>query len=118
MARLLYGTGMRLMECVRLRVKDVDFALHTIVVRQGKGGKDRRTPLPATLAEPLRQHLAQVQELHSADLARGGGDVYLPEGLSRKYPRAGRDWSWQYVFPVTAAFGRPPFGNDAAASCQ
>ncbi len=92
MARLLYGTGMRLMECVRLRVKDVDFALHTIVVRQGKGGKDRRTPLPATLAEPLRQHLAQVQELHIADLAQGGGEVYLPEGLPRKYPRAGRDW--------------------------
>ena len=100
MARLLYGTGMRLMECVRLRVKDVDFGYGQIMVRDGKGLKDRVTVLPGKLREPLRVHLEQVRLLHRQDLARGGGQVYLPFALSRKYPNAKRAWSWQYVFPA------------------
>jgi len=100
MAELLYGSGLRLMECVRLRVKDVDFGYGQIMVRDGKGLKDRVTVLPGTLLEPLRVHLEQVRLLHQQDLARGGGEVYLPFALSRKYPNAKRAWSWQYVFPA------------------
>ena len=99
MASLLYGTGMRLMECLRLRVKDVDFAYRQIVVRDGKGQKDRVTPLPDTLSEPLRAHLEQVRALHEADLRQGNGEVFLPSALARKYPNAAREWGWQYVFP-------------------
>ena len=99
MTSLLYGTGMRLMECLRLRVKDVDFAYRQIVVRDGKGQKDRVTPLPDTLSEPLRAHLEQVRALHEADLRQGNGEVFLPSALARKYPNAAREWSWQYVFP-------------------
>jgi integron integrase len=101
MARLLYGSGLRLMECVRLRVKDVDFAQHQIVVRDGKGMKDRVTMLPDQLREPLEAHLAQVKQLHSQDLERGNGAVYLPFALEplREYPNANRAWHWQYVFP-------------------
>jgi len=99
MASLLYGTGMRLMECLRLRVKDVDFAYRQIVVRDGKGQKDRVTPLPDKLIEPLRAHLEQVQTLHEADLSQGNGEVFLPSALARKYPNAAREWGWQYVFP-------------------
>jgi integron integrase len=99
MASLLYGTGMRLMECLRLRVKDVDFADCQIVVRDGKGQKDRVTPLPDTLSEPLRAHLEQVRALHEADLRQGHGEVFLPSALARKYPNAAREWGWQYVFP-------------------
>lgn len=97
--RLLYGTGMRLMECLRLRVKDVEFTRNEIVVREGKGGKDRVTMLPKTLAAPLQAHLRKVHALHEEDLAQGYGDVYLPYALERKYPKAGREWGWQYVFP-------------------
>ena len=100
MLRLLYGTGMRLMECVRLRVKDVDFALHQITVRDGKGGKDRVTMLPRSLAMSLRAHLAQVKSLHDADLAAGYGAVWLPDALAVKYPNAAKAWGWQYVFPA------------------
>ena len=99
MASLLYGTGMRLMECLRLRVKDVDFAYRQIVVRDGKGQKDRVTPLPDKLIEPLRAHLEQVKVLHEADLSQGNGEVFLPSALARKYPNAAREWGWQYVFP-------------------
>ena len=99
MGRLLYGTGMRLMECVRLRVKDIDFARLEILVRDGKGGKDRVTMLPKSLAAPLQAHLLNVRALHKEDLAQGYGDVYLPYALERKYPNAGREWGWQYVFP-------------------
>jgi integrase len=88
------------MECVRLRVKDLDFAQHQIVVRDGKGMKDRVTMLPQRLAEPLRQHLAAVKALHEADLAAGQGDVLLPDALDRKYGQACRDWAWQWVFPA------------------
>lgn len=99
MARLLYGAGLRLMECLRLRVKDVDFEYRQITVRDGKGAKDRVTMLPEALVEPLRAHLARVKALHEADLAAGHGDVYLPFALERKYPTANREWGWQYVFP-------------------
>jgi len=99
MASLLYGTGLRLMECLRLRVKDVDFAYRQIVVRDGKGQKDRVTPLPDKLIEPLRAHLEQVRALHEADLSQGNGEVFLPSALARKYPNAAREWGWQYVFP-------------------
>jgi integron integrase len=99
MAGLLYGSGLRLMECVRLRVKDVDFARAHITVRDAKGGKDRITMLPINLAEPLQKHLAKVKLQHEEDLADGFGSVNLPFALSRKYRNAEREWSWQYVFP-------------------
>lgn len=99
MASLLYGAGLRLMECLRLRVQDVDFGRKEILVRDGKGFKDRVTMLPAALAAPLRTHLERVRELHRQDLAAGYGAVYLPYALERKYPGAARDWGWQYVFP-------------------
>ena len=98
-ARLLYGTGLRIMEGLRLRVKDVDFERHEILVRDGKGAKDRVTMLPASLVPALRIHLERVQALHQKDLADGHGEVYLPYALDRKYPAAGREWMWQYVFP-------------------
>lgn len=100
MARLLYGTGMRLMECVRLRVKDVDFERAEIVVRDGKGAKDRVTMLPRTLIEPLQDHLRWRRTCYEDDLARGKASVYLPNALDRKYPNAETDWAWQYIFPA------------------
>jgi integron integrase len=99
MAQLLYGSGLRLMECMRLRVKDVDFGQHQIVVRDGKGNRDRVTMLPESLVTPLQEHLLRVKRLHDEDLARGHGAVYLPYALERKYPNANREWIWQYVFP-------------------
>jgi integron integrase len=98
-ASLLYGGGMRLMEAVRLRVKDVDFARHEILVREGKGFKDRVTMLPEAVVAPLKAHLAKVKALHDEDIAQGYGEVYLPFALDKKYPKAGRDWGWQYCFP-------------------
>lgn len=98
-ASLLYGAGLRLMEAVRLRVKDVEFSRRELVVREGKGGKDRVTMLPDRLVEPLRNHLVSVKRIHEADLEAGHGEVYLPFALERKYPQAGRQWGWQYVFP-------------------
>lgn len=100
MASLLYGSGLRLMECVRLRVKDIDFARAQIVVRDGKGGKDRVTVLPRPLIDPFIRQLDRVKAIHELDLRDGCGEVYLPYALSRKYPAAGRDWAWQYVFPA------------------
>lgn len=99
MAALMYGTGMRLMECVRLRVQDIDFPYQQIQIRQGKGLKDRVVPLPLSLVETLRPHLEEVRLLHDQDLAAGYGEVYLPHALSRKYPKAAKEWQWQYVFP-------------------
>ena len=99
-AHLLYGAGLRLMEALRLRVKDVDFARGQILVRDGKGAKDRVTMLPKTVAPSLELHLAHVCSLHENDLARGFGEVWLPFALARKYPRAAREWIWQYVFPA------------------
>jgi integron integrase len=100
MASLLYGTGMRLMECLRLRVKDVDFVRGAIVVRNGKGGKDRLTVLPRTLEEALRREIERARVLHLRDLAGGFGETLLPDALSRKYPGAGREFGWQFVFPA------------------
>jgi integron integrase len=101
MASLLYGSGLRLMECVRLRVKDVDCAMSQLIVRDGKGQKDRATVLPAALQDPLKQHLARVKVLHDQDLKEGFGRVYLPYSLERKYPHADRQLGWQYVFPAS-----------------
>jgi len=109
-ARLLYGTGLRLMEGVRLRVKDIDFARGEIVVRQGKGQKDRVTMLPQSLAEPLRIQLASARALHESDLREGFGQVYLPFALARKYANADREWGWQYVFPARKR-SRDPRGD-------
>lgn len=100
-ASLLYGSGLRLMEAVRLRVKDVEFARREIVVREGKGAKDRVTMLPESVIEPFTAHLAKVRLLHREDLVAGVGNVYLPFALDKKYPNAGREWGWQYVFPST-----------------
>ncbi len=99
-ARLLYGSGMRVMEGARLRVKDIDFERCELIVREGKGNKDRVTMLPQSLVVPLQQHLVRVQALHTQELAEGLGDVYLPFALARKYPAGGREWHWQYVFPA------------------
>jgi len=99
MANLLYGSGLRLMECIRLRVKDVDFSYNHIVVRDGKGDKDRVTMLPLNVKNSLHRHLQEVKALHERDLTEGFGSVYLPYGLERKYPHANREWGWQYVFP-------------------
>ena len=96
---LLYGSGLRTMECLRLRVKDVDFARHEILVREGKGFKDRVTMLPSSLVQPLKQHLERVKVLHGEDLAKGYGEVFMPMALEKKYPSAGKSWGWQYVFP-------------------
>lgn len=100
LAKLLYGTGMRLMEAVRLRVKDVDFARNEITVREGKGGKDRRTMLPGSLVPMLVAEIERVQVLHQQDLSGGAGEVWLPHALARKYPAAARELGWQYVFPA------------------
>jgi integron integrase len=98
--RLLYGTGMRLLEALRLRVKDLDLERHQIVVREAKGDKDRVTMLPEKLKLELQRHLARVRMLHEEDVAEGGGRVYLPHALARKYPNADREWGWQWVFPA------------------
>jgi integron integrase len=111
MAGLLYGSGLRLMECVRLRVKDLDFARRQIVVREGKGGKDRATMLPESLIEPLRVHLERVRTTHDADRAQGHGAVFLPYALARKYPAASREWIWQYVFPASRPSIDPQSGE-------
>jgi integron integrase len=99
-AVLLYGAGLRLMELARLRVKDVDMDLNTMTVRSGKGDKDRTTVLLATVKDQLKNHLIEVKKLHESDLAGGNGEVYLPNALDRKYPSAGKEWAWQYVFPA------------------
>ena len=96
---LLYGSGLRLMECLRLRVKDVDFARNQILVRDGKGQKDRATLLPATLVEPIRRQVERVRAVHEGDVHEGFGRVYLPHALAEKYPEADRQLAWQYLFP-------------------
>jgi len=109
-AGLLYGAGLRLMEVVRLRVKDIDFEYMEILVRDGKGEKDRRTILPRPLSEPLRHQLERVRILHEKDLREGFGEVYLPYALARKYPSAARGWAWQYVFPSAKLSADPRSG--------
>jgi integron integrase len=110
MASLLYGAGLRLMECVRLRVQDVDFARREITVRRGKGGKDRRTMLPAMSMDALQGQLAETRRVHLRDLAAGFGEVWLPDALARKYPHAVREWGWQYVFPASTRSTDPRSG--------
>lgn len=110
MASLLYGTGMRLMECVRLRIKDVDFARHEIVIRNGKGAKDRITMLPRTVTESLTRQVERARFEHTIDLQAGFGEVYLPTALSRKYPNAAREIGWQYVFPAPSRSTDPRSG--------
>lgn len=108
---LLYGSGLRLMEGLKLRVKDLDFDRGEVVVREGKGGHDRRTMLPQSLVEPLQKHLRKVKSIHEDDLAAGYGDVWLPGALARKYPNAGREWGWQYVFPASRRSRDPESGK-------
>jgi integron integrase len=100
-ATLLYGGGLRLLEALRLRVKDVDFGRRQLVVREGKGNRDRAAPLPRVAEAPLRRHLERVAQLHREDLARGLAGPPLPGGLARKYPNAPSEWAWQWVFPAT-----------------
>ena len=110
LAMLLYGAGLRLKECLRLRVKDIDFTRNEIVVREGKGNKDRVTMLPASVKEALAIHLARVRRRHEADLRAGLGRVALPDALARKYPNADREWGWQWVFPAARICRDPRFG--------
>ena len=117
MAGLLYGSGLRLMECVRLRVKDVDFAQAHIVVRDGKGAKDRVTMLPVNLARSLQRHLERVKIQHEDDLEAGFGSVHLPFALERKYKSAVKEWCWQYVFP-SSRLSVDPRNTGASKRCH
>jgi len=103
MASLLYGAGLRLRECLTLRVKDIDFGYSQILVRDGKGAKDRVTILPAPVVEPLKAHLLRVKALHEIDLADGCGDVELPGAIATKYPRAPFEWGWKFAFPQSSS---------------
>ena len=109
-ASVLYGAGLRVLECLRLRVKDVDLGYRQILVRDGKGEKDRVTMLPTKLVEPMRAHLERMRMLHARDLRDGYGEVHLPYALARKYPRAAREWRWQYVFPSAHRSADPEDG--------
>ena len=109
-ASLLYGTGMRLLEGLRLRVKDIDFERREIVIREGKGGKDRVTVLPENLILPLTEHISRRRALHNKDMAAGAGEVWLPDALATKYPRAPKAWGWQWVFPSTTTSVDPRSG--------
>ena len=111
MAELLYGSGLRLMECLRLRIKDIDFGYNRITVRDGKGLRERVALLPQRLQRPLHAQIARVKELHRQDVARGGGRVYLPFALERKYPNAARELIWQYVFPAAKVAVDPRSGE-------
>lgn len=110
MANLLYGSGLRLMECLRLRIKDIDFEYSQLVVRDGKGQKDRVTTLPEIIRQPLKAHLEKVKELHEKDIKNGYGKVYLPFALEKKYPNANMEWAWQYVFPASQLSRDPRTG--------
>jgi len=109
-AALLYGAGLRLTECLELRVKDIEIDSHQIVVREGKGGRDRRTPLPDSLIDPIGRHLDEVRRLHTRDLADGFGRVSLPNALAVKYPRAALEWRWRFVFPAGRICRDPRWG--------
>ena len=101
MVQIMYGAGLRLMECLRLRIKDIDFENHRILVYDGKGGDDRQTPLPDSIIPALREHLAKTRAIHQKDLAHGRGSVHMPFALAKKFPNAHTSWIWQYVFPAT-----------------
>ena len=118
MAGLLYGSGLRLMECTRLRVKDIDFGYLRITVRDGKGGKDRITMLPVNLAKALERHLQKVHLQHEEDVEAGFGEVYLPGALAKKYPTAAREWAWQYVFPSPRLSIDPRSGQRRRHHCD
>jgi len=107
---LMYGAGLRLLECLQLRVKDIDFGYRQIVVREGKGGKARVTILPSAIEDRLKFHLEEVEARHEKDLSEGGGYVKLPDGLDRKYPGADRQWRWQWVFPAARQYIDPATG--------
>ena len=111
-SQMLYGSGLRLMEALRLRIKDVDLQQRCITVHSGKGDKDRRTVLPTRLVEPLKQHLQAVKRLHQSDLAAGWGAVELPHALDRKYPNAPKEWSWQWLFPQSHRWRNPRQNNE------
>ncbi|MCK9363575.1 MAG: integron integrase [Syntrophales bacterium] len=111
LVHILYGTGMRLMEVARLRVQDVDFGLNSIIVRAGKGDKDRMTILPDAVKNKLIEHLEAVKKTHEQDLAKGFGEAHLPDALAQKYPNAGREWRWQYVFPAMSLSVDPRSGK-------
>jgi len=111
MATILYGSGLRLLECLRLRVKDIDFQRAEILVREGKGNRDRVTMLPRTVQEPLAAQIERVRRLHELDLAQGLPGVSLPDAVARKYPRASREWAWQYVFPARELSRDPRSGT-------
>jgi integron integrase len=110
LVHILYGTGMRLMEVARLRVQDIDFDLNSIIVRAGKGDKDRITVMPEAIKNPLREHLNYVKKIHEKDIGKGFGEVYLPDALARKYPNAAKEWGWQYVFPAASLSVDPRAG--------
>jgi integron integrase len=111
MAVLMYGAGLRLLECARLRVKDLDLAAHEIRVRHGKGAKDRVTLVPLDIEPALRRQIANVRAMHEQDLSKGAGWVELPYALERKYPNAGRDWGWQWLFPASRPYFHEPSGQ-------
>jgi len=112
-ASLMYGAGLRLMECLRLRVKDIDFQQRIVFVRHGKGGKDRTTVLPDGLVQPLREQLNRAARLHQTDLLAGFGSVHMPSALARKYPKAPAEWIWQWVFPSRVRSTDPRSGHEA-----
>jgi len=113
--KILYGSGLRIIECLRLRVQDIDFEIKALTVRSGKGDKDRITTFPPSLRVPMEAHLEQVKIIHEADIANGYGEVFLPHALARKYPNAARQWRWQYVFPGPTVYqGIHALGPSAA----
>jgi integron integrase len=118
MASLMYGSGVRLLECLRLRVQHIDIASRTVHIRDGKGSKDRTTMLPGSLVEPLQHHLERVKQLHDRDFAEGYGHVQLPEALARKYPSAGTEWRWQWVFPQRSRWRNRNTGEQGRHHCD
>ncbi len=112
MASLMYGAGLRLMECLRLRVQEIEFSQNEIIVRDGKGAKDRITMLPESLKAPLQEHLKRVKAIHERDLADGWGRVLMPNALDRKYPNASKEWRWQWVFPQENRWKNPKTGEE------
>lgn len=118
MANLMYGASLRLMECLRLRVQDVDFAANQIIVRDGKGSKDRVKVLPEVVKQTLRKHMKRVREIHEQDLTAGYGPVHMPYALARKCPNAPAEWRWQWVFPQENRWKNTKTGEEGATMCM